>query len=156
LQCAALNLKRIRFVKEYSKVPILTVGELMTPSPRTIGEDIPVSIAKNYMRRDNIRHLPVLSAGRLVGIVSDRDIKVAESFQGPGELSVGEIMTEDPYVVAADEPLDHVLLTMAEKKYGCVLVHQVGRENVVGIFTDTDALKLCGKLLQEQAHERAA
>jgi acetoin utilization protein AcuB len=132
------------------------VGELMTPSPRTIGEDIPVSTAKEYMRRENIRHLPVLKAGRLVGIISDRDIKVAESFRGPGELIVEEVMTFEPYAASEDEPLDQVLLTMADKKYGCALVHQAGSQVIIGIFTDTDALKLCGNLLQEQSQKRTA
>lgn len=138
-------------------MPIPSVGELMTPSPQTIGEDIPIFTAKEYMRQEKIRHLPVLSAGRLVGIVSDRDIKAAESFRGPGELTVGEVMTQGPYVVAEDEPLDRVLLTMADKKYGCVLVHRTGSEKLVGIFTDTDALRFCGSLLQKmQTQESAA
>ena len=132
------------------------IGELMTPSPRTIGEDIPVSTAKKYMHRDNIRHLPVLNAGRLVGIISDRDIKVAESFRGPGELHVNEVMTSDPYTVDETELLDSVLLTMAEKKYGCALVHRTGSEAVIGIFTDTDALRFAGNLLRKQAKGLAA
>ena len=135
---------------------IPNVGELMTHSPRTIGEDIPISRARDAMRRDNFRHLPVLSAGRLVGIVSDRDIRVAESFRGPGELTVGDVMTLDPYVISEDEPLDRVLLTMADKKYGCALVHQVGGTSIIGIFTDTDALRFCGNFFQKHARELAA
>jgi CBS domain-containing protein len=132
------------------------IRELMTPSPRTIGESIPISTAKEYMSRDNIRHLPVLKAGRLVGIISDRDIKASESFRGSGKLIVEEVMTFDPYTVLEDEPLDKVLLTMADKKYGCALVRPAGSQVVSGIFTDTDALKFCSALLQRQAKERAA
>lgn len=135
---------------------IPTVGELMTSAPRTIGADIPISTAKQFMKRDNFRHLPVLQGGRLVGIVSDRDIKVAESFPGPGELTVGEVMTPDPYVVSEDEPLDRVLLTMADKKYGCALVHHKGSQVVIGIFTDTDAIRYCRTLLKETFTVQAA
>jgi acetoin utilization protein AcuB len=136
------------------KIP--KVGEVMSHPPRTIGEDIPISKAKAHMLKDRIRHLPVLSAGRLVGIISDRDIRVAESFQGPGELLVNEVMTPDPYVVSEDELLDQVLLTMADKKYGCALVHHPGSQVVIGIFTDTDALKYFGKYLQQQSQQHAA
>ena len=55
-----------------------------------------------------------------------------------------------------DEPLDRVLLTMADRKYGCALVHHVGSENVIGIFTDTAALRFCGRLLRKQERKRAA
>src|SRR5262245_59177154 len=123
------------------KIP--RIGELMTAPPRTIGDDIPITTAKALMRRDGFRHLPVLQAGRLVGIVSDRDIKVAESFTGKGVLTVGEVMTSDPYTVAEDEPADQVMSTMAEHKYGCALIHHPGSEVVIGIFTDTDALRYC-------------
>jgi acetoin utilization protein AcuB len=132
------------------------IGELMTATPKTIGEDITVATAKEHMTQYKIRHLPVLQAGRLVGILSDRDVKVAESFRGPGELLVKEVMTPDPYVVDETESLDQVLLTMADRKLGSVLVCHAGSKNVVGIFTDTDALRFCGLLLQRASSRRAA
>ena len=94
------------------KIP--KIEEVMSRPPRTIGEDIPVSTARSEMRRDRIRHLPVLSAGRLVGIISDRDIRIAQSFQGPGELLVKNIMTPDPYVVSEDRQM---LLDLLENIY---------------------------------------
>jgi acetoin utilization protein AcuB len=131
-------------------------GELMTAAPKTIGEDMNIATAKQLMTHYNIRHLPVLQAGRLVGILSDRDIKVAESFRGPGELTVQEVMTPNPYIVDEDEPIDQVLMTMADRKLGSVLVCHARSNNVVGIFTDTDALRFCGQLLQRASSHRAA
>lgn len=128
----------------------------MTNMPKTIGEDIPISIAKEVMKRGEFRHLPVLSAGRLVGVVSDRDISVAESFSGKGEITIGDIMTPDPYVASQDEPVDHVLLHMAEKRYGCALVRDAESEALIGIFTDTDALRFYADRLQQDAGKKAA
>ncbi len=132
------------------------VREKMTPAPRTIGVDLSISTAKELMRRDSIRHLPVLEAGRLVGILSDRDVRSADSFRGPGELLVGEAMTPDPYVITEDTPLDDVLFTMAKHKYGCALVQNPDSKIVVGIFTDTDALFMLAGLLRESSLKVAA
>jgi acetoin utilization protein AcuB len=137
-------------------VRIPRIKDVMTAPPRTVGVDIELSIAKKQMQTGGFRHLPVLSGGRLVGIVSDRDIKVAECFSGSGELTVGEIMTPDPYVVDESEPLDGVLMTMAANKYGCALVRHAISGNVVGIFTDTDALRFYGELLRKLGQKQAA
>jgi CBS domain-containing protein len=152
----ALYLKPLLGIRELIFMKIPKIGEVMSRPPKTIGEDVPVSTAKGQMKRDRIRHLPVLSAGRLAGIISDRDIRIAESFQGPGELLVKDIMTSEPYVVSEDEPLEQVLLTMADKKYGCALVHHPGSQVVIGIFTNTDALRSFVEYLKKQNQSRAA
>jgi acetoin utilization protein AcuB len=153
---SALDLKQPFSTVRNVPMKIPRIGELMTPFPKTIGEDIPIATAKKYMSRDKIRHLPVLKAGNLVGIISDRDIKAIESFQNTDDLTVGEVMTHDPFIVGENEPLDQVLLTMAEKKYGSVLIHREGSKVIAGIFTDTDALRFCGQLLRNQAIATAA
>src|SRR5262249_39099561 len=68
------------------------ICECMSIVPRTIGADIGVSKAAAVMREADIRHLPVLREGKLVGIVSERDIQVARAFPGPGELTVEDVM----------------------------------------------------------------
>ena len=117
-----------------------SVEDYMTRTPHTLGKAQPAAKAKELMRELQIRHLPVLDGGKLVGVVSDRDIKVAESFRGAGELSVEEVMSADPYAVRADTSLKVVVTEMVRHKYGCAIVEDA-HHKVIGIFTDIDGLK---------------
>ena len=124
------------------------IDKYMTVMPHTINYTMPVKTAFEMMREYHIRHLPVQNAGKLVGILTDRDIKLASSFAGASELKVEEVMTPDPYVVRPHTPLDHVVLEMAEHKFGCAVIEQENGK-VVGIFTATDGLRVLGGILQE-------
>lgn len=120
--------------------------------PHTVGKDIPLKKAFEMMREHRIRHLPVQDGGHLMGVISDRDIKFASSFEGSSELKVEDVMTPDPYKVSPDALLEEVVASMAEHKYGCAIVEQ-GNGKVVGIFTEVDALRVLSELLkQNYAH----
>lgn len=123
------------------------IEKFMSTTPHTIGQNISVRKAYDLMKEYNIRHLPVEDAGRLVGIITDRDIKLAASFGGAKVLSVEDVMTQDPYTVTPHCPVNEVVLTMAEHKYGCAIVKQENGK-VVGIFTATDGLRVLGEVLQ--------
>lgn len=123
------------------------IEKFMTTTPHTIGINIPVKKALGMMREHRIRHLPVEDAGTLVGIVSDRDIKLAASFDGADKCTVEDVMTQDPYTVTPQTPVDHVVLEMAEHRYGCAVVKQENGK-VVGIFTATDGLRVLGEVLK--------
>jgi acetoin utilization protein AcuB len=118
----------------------------MTPTPHTISAEQNLIFAQNRMNELGIRHLPVLRGGQLIGILSDRDIKFLESFDGmePEEIDVEDACTYDPYIVDSKTPLKEVTETMAEKKYGCVLIKDEGK--LAGIFTWIDALKVLSTL----------
>lgn len=108
-----------------------------------------MSQAHELMRSHRIRHLPVLAAGKLVGIVSDRDLHLIETLpdSDPDEVTVEEAMTEGVYVVAPDAPLDAVAEWMATHKYGCAVV--ADRRGVVeGIFTTVDAMQVLADVLR--------
>ena len=124
------------------------VSKFMTTMPHTVGHDIPIKKAFEMMREFRIRHLPVQDSGRLVGIISDRDIKLATSFQALGELKVDDVMTPDPYVVDPNTPLDAVVLTMAEHKYGCAVIAQTNGK-VVGILTENDGMRILADILRQ-------
>jgi acetoin utilization protein AcuB len=113
----------------------------MTPSPITIGRDQTLATAHAMMVKHHIRHLPVLDGGALVGIVTERDLRLIESMSGtnPEETLVEEAMTPDPYMVSYDTPLRDVAAAMAQHKYGCAVVMERG--HVAGIFTTVDALR---------------
>lgn len=124
------------------------IDKVMTPMPHTIGKDISIKKAMELMREYRIRHLPVQEEGKLVGIITDRDIKLASSFQGQDDLTVEDVMTPDPYAVPPQTPLDSVAEEMAEHKYGSVIVRQENGK-VVGIFTAVDGFRFLSNIMRE-------
>lgn len=131
------------------------IDKVMTPMPHTIGKEISLKQAMSMMREHNFRHLPVQEGGKLVGIITDRDVKLVMSMKGAtDQLTVEDAMTPDPYCVSPQTPLDRVTDEMAEHKYGCVIVQQENGK-VVGIFTATDALRYLGEKLKEHYKQSA-
>lgn len=127
---------------------IPSVQKYMTKVPKSIGFDRPLSHAMEVMRELRIRHLPVLKGGELVGILTDRDIKLVTSFEkvDPEKMMVDEACTFDPYMTSPGAPLSEVAAHMAEKKYGCALV--VDNKKLVGILTEVDICRALAELLE--------
>jgi len=119
----------------------------MTEAPHTITYDQNLKYAIDKMQELGVRHLPVLQAGKLFGILSERDIRFLESFEkvDPKELKVEDACTEGPYTVETDSQLSDVCATMADRKIGSALVLEGGK--LVGIFTWVDALKVIARSL---------
>jgi acetoin utilization protein AcuB len=132
----------------------LLVRSHMTPSPLTIGSQQTLETAEELMRTHHIRHLPVLEGGRLVGVVSARDLKLVESLPGidPATVKVEEAMTSDVYSVSPGSSLEWVATELAARKLGSAVV--VEQERVVGVFTTIDALRALSELLGELRRER--
>lgn len=128
--------------------PIPQIAKYMTTAPHSIGSDQAIATAARMMNDHRIRHLPVLRGGRLLGMLTDRDIKLIETFHDvdPTKITVEEAMTEQPYSVSPEAPLDEVVETMAAKKYGSAVIMQ--NEKVVGIFTTVDACDALCQLLR--------
>ena len=118
----------------------LPVRRVMTLSPRTIAIGHHVAAAWALMQQHRIRHLPVLDGDKVVGVLSDRDLRMLQSLRGvdPSDITVRETMQPTPYVVGPDTPLGEVAHTMAVRRIGSAVVMEAGE--VVGIFTTTDAL----------------
>lgn len=122
------------------------IQKYMTTMPHTIGHDIPLKTALGMMREYGIRHLPVQKGGKLIGVLTDRDIKLAASFTESEKFSVEDVMTPDPYCVKPDKDLSEIAMEMAEHKYGCAIIQQ-DNGKVVGIFTATDGLRVLAEVL---------
>ena len=124
------------------------IENFMTCQPHSIGFDQSIAHAREMMSELRVRHLPVLKGGKLIGILSDRDICLVLTFESPSavQMKVEEACTEMPYTVAPDTPLRDVAGVMAEKKIGSAIV--VEDNKVVGIFTDVDAMRVLSSMLQ--------
>ena len=129
------------------KLPHLATA--MTPFPYSIDKNAPLKDAITLMEEHDVRHLPVTEGTSLVGLIAERDISPPN--QGVlgdiDALKVSDIYVDDPYVVSLDEPLDQVLLTMADRHIGSAIVTRGGR--LAGMFTCVDACRSFGKFLQQ-------
>ncbi len=133
--------------------PIPTVRTYMTATPHSVRPDMPLSAADKLMHEHGIRHLPVLQGGRLVGLVSQRDVRLIETLKDvdPKVVSVEEAMSQDIYEITPDTHLEEVAANMAAHKYGSAIVVEAGK--VVGIFTTVDALRALVDILHgRRAH----
>ncbi|HEY3496055.1 MAG TPA: CBS domain-containing protein [Polyangiaceae bacterium] len=126
--------------------PIPPISKYMTTTPVTVPGDTTLADAAEIMKKHAIRHLPVVDEGKLLGVLTDRDVKFVESFPDvdPARITAEETMTGDPYHVTPDTPLDEVTSTMAEQRYGSAMIMQNG--HVVGIFTTVDACRCISDL----------
>jgi acetoin utilization protein AcuB len=124
------------------------IRHFMTPAPHCIGAQQSLARAHEMMRHYRVRHLPVLDSGKLVGMVSQRDLYLVETLKDvdPKEVRVDEAMTQDAYTVGPTAQLGDVAANMAEKKIGCAVVVDGG--HVIGVFSTTDALRALVQVLR--------
>ncbi len=126
----------------------MKVSEYMTRFPHTLGPEHSLIAAHRLMQRHGVRHLPVLQEGKLLGIVSQRDLYFLESLTDSrvGEMQVSEAMASDVSVVPPDATIFEVAHRMTSERIGSVVV--VDHEKVVGIFTTIDALRALMELAE--------
>jgi CBS domain-containing protein len=127
-----------------------TVDDIMSRNLTTIGRNDTLDVADAAMNLKGIRHLPVVSQGEVVGVISQRDLLRASLARvlGYGErgrekmlqtIAVKEVMTEPAITVAPDTTIQEAARTLTEKKIGCLPV--VAGKNLVGIVTVPDMLR---------------
>jgi acetoin utilization protein AcuB len=132
------------------------VGRRMSKPVITIPPDMPIIDALNLMKREHIRRTPVVTEGRLVGIVSDKDLlnaspssvttlSIWEMNYLLSKIAVKEVMTKNVLTVTEDTPIEQAARIMADNKIGGLPVMRDG--NVVGIITETDLFKIFLELL---------
>ena len=129
----------------------MLVREWMTSDVMTVDENTSMMKALHLMKENNIRRLPVMSRGSLVGIISDRDLKEAspskattldvhELYYLLAEIKVKEIMTKNPMTVYADETVERAAVIMLEHKVSGLPVINKQKE-LVGIITQSDVFR---------------
>ncbi|MEI8254714.1 MAG: CBS domain-containing protein, partial [Deltaproteobacteria bacterium] len=131
------------------RIPV--VETYMSASPHSIGGDQTLATARTLMRKHKIRHLPVMRAGKLIGLCSARDLDFVESLAGidPEKVVVEDAMSQEPYCVPPDAPLDEVALEMSRRRYGCAIVLRDGK--LTGMFTAVDAMRILAETLRRSA-----
>lgn len=130
------------------------VEQWMSRDVKTIGPEVSMIEALDACKLDGVRHLPVVDRGRLVGMISDRDLRfglgqemasdqVAQDqgrMEEPGMLVLG-LMTPDVVTVGPDEGLEQAATILLERRFSALPVVE-GRE-LVGMLTQTDLLRSC-------------
>lgn len=129
----------------------MLVRETMTPNPITIAPNTTVPDAQRIMRERKVRRLPVLdSTGKLVGIVSENDLRHAAPSPATtldvweinalvAKIKVSQIMTRNVITVAEDTPLEEAARLMADHRVSGLPVMRADR--VTGLITETDIFK---------------
>ena len=129
---------------------MLLIRDLMTRELQTLGPDASASEALDICREENVRHIPVVDEGRLVGMVSDRDLSSASPPEGEESrdeflesLRIGNIMAEEVITAHPQDPVGYAAREMYERKINAlpVVVEEDGKEDLVGIVTSTDVLR---------------
>lgn len=126
------------------------VGTVMTSFPYFVEVDETAATLERMMDEHKIRHLPVQENGKVVGIVSERDlhhrVKREASKAEKDKIQARHIMVADPYIVPFRTPLHEVVFEMAKRRIGSVLVQRQGK--LAGILSAMDVCRIFGEYLE--------
>ena len=131
---------------------LILVKDWMSTDVIVVGTDVPMPDAYKLMRQHGIRRLPVVQDARLVGLVTLGDLREARPSPATSlsiyelnyllaHLTVGEVMTHNPFTVTPETPIQMAARIMLERKVGGLpVVDADGR--VVGIVTESDIFRM--------------
>lgn len=139
----------------------MTARDLMTPNPATVTPQSRVAHAWDLMRELDVRHVPVVQDGVLVGMLSDRDVAhidvarllavdEADALRREVVAPVVTIMRSDVIFVEPDTDVKDVVELLIENKIGAVPVVRPETREVVGIVSYIDALRVLRDLLERE------
>ena len=134
----------------------MLVGERMSHPVIIISPDLPIVDALNLMKRERIRRAPVVKDGKMVGIVSDKDLLNASASPATtlsvwelnyllSKITVKEVMSKKVLSVSESTPIEEAARIMADNKIGGLPVTR--GDDVVGIITETDLFKIFLELM---------
>jgi acetoin utilization protein AcuB len=134
----------------------MLVGERMSFPVISVSPDMPIIDALNLMKRERIRRTPVIKDGKLVGIVSDKDLLNASPSPATSlsiwelnyllsKIRISDVMTKKVLTVTEDTPIEEAARIMADNKIGGLPVMR--DDHVTGIITETDLFKMFLELM---------
>ena len=134
----------------------MLVGERMSRPVISVSPDVPINEVLAMFRNEHIRRAPVMKDGKLVGIISDRDLLNASPSSATtlsvwelnyliSKVKVKDVMTKKVITVNAEIPIEEAARIMADKKIGGLPV--VSSDKVVGMITETDLFKTLLELM---------
>ncbi len=134
----------------------MRIRDIMTRNPITVDSETLVMDAQKVMKGNNIRRLPVVDKGKLLGIVTKHDLLEASPSPATSlsvhelnyllsKMKVKEIMKKNPVTIAPDTPFEEALKIGQEKKVGSFPVVENGK--LVGIATESDIVRFVTRAL---------
>jgi len=143
----------------------MLIKDWMATSMLTVDINTSVMRATRTMKENNIRRLPVLSHGKLVGVVTDRDLKDAspsstsemdlhEMYYLLSEMKIKDVMTNKCICMQKDDTLEKAALVMLEEKISGIMI-QDKDGNLVGLLSETDIMRgfIHATGIQDGAHQ---
>ena len=134
------------------------VGDYMTPDPQTLGVGHSLLDAVLMVRRAGLRHIPIVDEGRLVGMLSDRDLaRYTPSMLVPlspeeynrvfESTEIGKVMNKNPHTISPGALLAEAVDLIMANRLGCLAVLEKGM--LVGILTKSDLIRALRDSLAE-------
>ena len=134
----------------------MRIRDMMTKNPVTVDSETLVMDAQKIMKENNVRRLPVVDKGKLLGIVTKHDILEASPSPATSlsvhelnyllsKMKVKEIMKKNPLTLTPDTPFEEALKIGQEKKIGSFPVVENGK--LVGIATESDIVRFLTRAL---------
>jgi acetoin utilization protein AcuB len=135
----------------------MLVEHWMTRDPLTVEADTPFLEARLILRDKRIRHLPVVDHGKLVGVVTDRDLKEAAPSRATTldvyemnylllKMTVRDLVRREPVTIKPGNSVEKAAVLMHDNRIGCLpVVDDAGA--VVGLITETDLLGVMVEIL---------
>jgi CBS domain-containing protein len=128
----------------------VTVRLLMSQDPATLGRNETLDLAESIMNLGRIRHMPVVDDGKIVGIVSQRDLFRSALITALGfgrkttsalikTIKIKEVMTKHVITISPEATVKEAARVMINKKIGCLPV--VEDQKLIGLLTETDILR---------------
>lgn len=129
----------------------MLVRKKMNTNVITITQDELATVAKKILKEKNIRHLPVVAGKKLIGLVTNMDIRKAEASPVPSfgihelnylldKITVGEIMTRNVITIPPDISVEEAATLLHDNKIGCLPVVEDG--TLVGMMTEDDIMEI--------------